>query len=251
MTAARSDPPALATADLSRRFGCESAVDGVNLAVRPGNICALVGLNGAGKTTLMRMLLGMLRPDGGSVTVLGRTVPDLAGETWARVGHLLDGGFGYPELTVRENLRCAGWLRGMSDARARVAVEAGVADLRLGRWADRRTRTLSTGNRQRLGLACAMLGEPKLLVLDEPTTALDPSGVVLVRSLLRAATDHGAAVLLSSHHLDEMARVADRILVMHRGRIVGQLPATGTDLERSFFDMVLTVDEAHERSVPQ
>ena len=197
----------------------------------------------------MRLLLGMLRPDHGSVTIFGRPVTNAGSDLWRRVGHMLDTAFGYPELTTTENLRCAALLHGMPEATARTAVNSGISDLRLGRWADRPSRTLSTGNRQRLGLACALLGGPDLLVLDEPTTALDPAGVVLVRTLLRAAAARGTAVLVSSHHLDEMARIAHQISVMHRGRIVGTLDPAGVDLERTFFDLVLTVDEADDEQV--
>ena len=251
-TLARSTGPdpsrdGLHASDLCRSFGPERAVDHVDLQVLPGQIHALVGLNGAGKTTLMRLLLGMLRPDRGSVTIFGRPVANTSNDLWRRVGHMLDTAFGYPELTVTENLRCAALLHAMPEAAARAAVNGGISDLRLSRWADRPTRTLSTGNRQRLGLACALVGEPDLLVLDEPTTALDPAGVVLVRTLLRAAAERGTAVLVSSHHLDEMARIADHISVMHRGRIVGTLDPTGVDLERTFFDLVLAVDEADNR----
>ena len=232
--------------DLCRSFDSERAVDHVDLQVFPGQIHALVGLNGAGKTTLMRLLLGMLRPDRGSVTIFGRPVANASNNLWRGIGHMLDTAFGYPELTVAENLRCAALLHGLPDTTAQEAVDTGIADLRLSHWADRPSRTLSTGNRQRLGLACALIGQPDLLVLDEPTTALDPAGVVLVRTLLRAAAARGTAVLVSSHHLDEMARIANHISVMHRGRIVGTLDPTGVDLERTFFDLVLTVDEADD-----
>jgi len=241
-----SDPDhrGLHASALCRSFGPEQAVDHVDLQVAPGQIHALVGLNGAGKTTLMRLLLNMLRPDQGSVTIFGRPVATASNNLWRAVGHMLDTAFGYPELTVAENVRCAALLHGLPESPARAAVNTGISDLRLSHWADRPARTLSTGNRQRLGLACALIGEPDLLVLDEPTTALDPAGVVLVRTLLRAAADRGSAVLVSSHHLDEMARIANHISVMHRGRIVGALEPTGVDLERTFFDLVLTVDEA-------
>ena len=241
-----SDPDhrGLHASGLCRSFGPEQAVDHVDLQVSPGQIHALVGLNGAGKTTLMRLLLNMLRPDQGSVTLFGRPVATASNNLWRAVGHMLDTAFGYPELTVAENLRCAALLHGLPEAAARRAVNTGISDLRLSHWTDRPARTLSTGNRQRLGLACALIGEPDLLVLDEPTTALDPAGVVLVRTLLRAAAARGTAVVVSSHHLDEMARIANHISVMHRGRIVGTLDATGLDLERTFFDLVLCVDEA-------
>ena len=245
-----SDHRGLHASGLCRSFGPERAVDHVDLQVSTGQIHALVGLNGAGKTTLMRLLLDMLRPDQGAVTIFGRPVATAGSDLWRRVGHMLDTAFGYPELTVAENLRCAALLHRLPEAAVRKAVHTGIADLRLSHWADRPARTLSTGNRQRLGLACALLGEPDLLVLDEPTTALDPAGVVLVRTLLRAAAARGSAVLVSSHHLDEMARIADHISVMHRGRIVGTLDPTGVDLERTFFELVLTVDEAdHDRRV--
>lgn len=232
--------------DLSRSFAAERAVEHIDLQVLPGQIHALVGLNGAGKTTLMRLLLGMLQPDRGSVTIFGRQVANTSNDLWRRVGHMLDTAFGYPELTVAENLRCAALLHAMPEGAARAAVNSGISDLRLSHWANRPARTLSTGNRQRLRLACALLGEPDLLVLDEPTTALDPAGVVLVRTLLRAAAARGTAVLVSSHHLDEMARIADHISVMHRGRIIGALDPAGVDLERTFFDLVLAVDEADD-----
>jgi ABC-2 type transport system ATP-binding protein len=138
-------------------------------------------------------------------------------------------------------------LRGLSAAEADLAVNRGIADLRLSHWADRRTRALSAGNRQRLGLAGALLGSPDVVILDEPTGNLDPGGVVLVRRLLSIAATRQAAVLLSSHHLDEMARVADAITVLHRGRIIGTLDPHGVDLERRFFDMVLADDEAEPR----
>jgi ABC-2 type transport system ATP-binding protein len=109
-------------------------------------------------------------------------------------------------------------------------------------WRHARARTLSMGNRQRLGIACATLHRPSALILDEPTSALDPQGVVLVRELVRDLADGGAAVLVSSHHLDEVARIADEIVVLHGGRDIGRLEPGGTDLEQRFFAMVLDAD---------
>jgi ABC-2 type transport system ATP-binding protein len=234
---------------VSRAFGDDQAVQDVTLRVMPGQIHALVGLNGAGKTTLLRMLLGMLRPDQGRVLIKGRNIAKAAPSSlWRHVGHLVDSAFCYPELTVTENLRAVARLRGLSAAEADLVVNRGIADLRLSHWADRRTRALSAGNRQRLGLAGALLGSPDVVILDEPTGNLDPGGVVLVRRLLSIAATRQAAVLLSSHHLDEMARVADAITVLHRGRIIGILDPHGVDLERRFFDMVLAEDEAEPGS---
>ncbi len=121
-----------------------------------------------------------------------------------------------------------------------------LARLRLEDYIERKAGTLSLGNRQRVGLASAMAHRPRLLVLDEPTNALDPSGVVLLRELVMGAAADGAGVLVSSHHLDEVARVADRITVIHAGRIIGELDPHGTELERAFFAMVHQADLATE-----
>ncbi len=117
-----------------------------------------------------------------------------------------------------------------------------VAKLELTTWRRRRAKTLSSGNRQRLSLACAMIGSPRILVLDEPTNALDPSGVVLLRHPLLELAQSGCAVLVSSHHLDEVARIADHISVLHRGHYIGRIDPGGTDLERAFFGMVYAAE---------
>lgn len=231
-----------------RAFGDEVAVDGLDLTVRAGEIHAVVGLNGAGKSTLMRLALGMLRPDSGSVhlrTSGGEEVPAWRAPAGVRshVGHLVETPFAYAELTVTEMVVAAARLRGLSRADAPPAARRAVHALGLAHWERRRTVTLSTGNRQRLGLACAAVHRPRLLVLDEPTTALDPAGVLLVRTWLQRTRDDGAGVLVSSHHLDEVARVADRITVVHRGRAVGALAPDGFDLERQFFAMVYAAEQ--------
>lgn len=223
---------------LVRRFGSLTAVDGVDLDIMAGQVHALVGLNGSGKTTLMRMLVGVLRPD------LGRV--DLGtddGPPGGSVGHLIDLPAAYAELTVDENLRAAALLRAVTrvrvpEAAAQAADAVGIADLRT-----RRAGTLSLGNRQRLGLATALVHDPSVLILDEPTIGLDPAGVLAVRRLLvERARVRGCAVLLSSHHLDELARIADHITVIHRGRFVGALEPDGADLERQLFAMLARAD---------
>ena len=230
--------PRLDARGLVRRFSGGAGVHGIDLTIAPGEIHALVGLNGAGKTTLMRLLLGMLRPDSGTVHLDGVEIADAPPSTWARVGQLVEHPLAYPELVVRSNLLVAARLHGLSRTGATAVVDGAIAEFDLARYAGVRASRLSLGNRQRVGLAAALQHEPELIVLDEPTNGLDPSGVILLReALLRRAAD-GAGVLVSSHHLDEVARVADRITVVNDGRVVGMLDPDGVDLERAFFAVV-------------
>lgn len=163
------DSPILPTTDpaqgiraecLSRRFGAEIAVGNIDLTVAPGRIHALVGLNGSGKSTLMRLLLGMLTPDSGSVRLLGHVLRPGHFPTGARIGQMIESPFAYPELSVRENLYITARLKAMNRPTARQAADRMVAKLELTTWRRRRAKTLSLGNRQRLGLACAMIGSP-------------------------------------------------------------------------------------------
>lgn len=227
---------------LERSFGDEVAVDNVSLDFHPGEIHAIVGLNGAGKTTLMRLLLGMLRPDSGTATINGTGVGAMSGEEWSLVGYLIETPFAYSELNVRENLVVAAGLRGLRSDQIGEAVTRSISRFDLGRWESRRAGQLSLGNRQRLGLAAATIHQPSVMILDEPANGLDPAGVVFVRDWLRDAAAEGACVLLSSHHFDELARVADRITVMHRGRVVGDLDPHVADLEHRFFELALQAD---------
>jgi ABC-2 type transport system ATP-binding protein len=227
-----------------RRYEDELALDGVSLEVRAGEVHALVGLNGAGKTTLMRILVGMARADSGVSMILDHEVNSVPHHLWSEVGHSVESQFAYPELTVVENLSIAAELHGVDHSEVPELVSDTIEKFELGHWRKRRTRTLSAGNRQRLALAAAVVHDPSVLVLDEPTNALDPSGVVFVRDILTDAAHRGSAILVSSHHLDQVARVADRITVLHRGSIVGALDPGGKDLERQFFDMVYGVDQA-------
>lgn len=209
------------THELSKAFGPVQAVDAVSLGVRQGEIYGFLGLNGAGKTTTIRALLGMLRPSSGSVKVLGQPVGPNGRGPWDRVGYMVEMPAAYPELTVMENLEIARRLHGVRDrgATTRVIEKLGIAP-----YADRKAGTLSTGNRQRLGLARALLHEPELLILDEPANGLDPAGVVEVRELLaRLAKEQGVTVFMSSHILTEVDRLASRIGIIHKGRLVEEL----------------------------
>jgi ABC-2 type transport system ATP-binding protein len=206
---------------LSKRYGQVLAIDAVELCVDQGEVYGFLGRNGAGKTTTIRALLGMIRPSRGSVSLFGERIGSGGHGPWRRVGHLVEAPAAYPELTVRENLEVARRLYGVADAGAtRRAVER----FRLAAYAERRAGTLSTGNLQRLGLARALLHDPELVVLDEPTNGLDPAGVVEVRELLRAlARDQGTTIFMSSHILAEVDRLATRIGIIHQGRLIEEL----------------------------
>ncbi|MEV6137046.1 ABC transporter ATP-binding protein [Nocardia sp. NPDC051990] len=229
----------LAFDNVSLRFRGGAGVHNLNFAVAAGEIVALVGLNGAGKTTLMRLALGMLRPQQGVVRLFGHPLRELPSAQWAQVGALIEVPLAYPELTVRQNLRIACLLRG-SDPRC---VQEAVALWQLAPVADRRVRHLSLGNRQRTGLAAALQHHPRLIVLDEPSNSLDPASVIVLRDDLTARARDGAAILVSSHHLDEVARIADRILLTNAGRLIGELDTAGSDLERAFFERIRADDE--------
>ena len=214
------EAPAIQTAGLTRRYGDVLAVDGLDLTVERGEIYGFLGLNGAGKTTTIRMLLGMIRASAGHVSLLGAPVRRGGRGPWDRVGYLVDAPAPYPGLSVLENLRAAARLRGVGDD----AVTRAVEQFGLGQYAQRKARSLSQGNRQRLGLATALFHEPDLVLLDEPANGLDPAGVVEVRDLLRSlAADRGVTVLMSSHILAEVDRLATRIGIIHRGRLIEEL----------------------------
>ncbi|GAA1626693.1 ABC transporter ATP-binding protein [Catellatospora bangladeshensis] len=237
--------PRIEACGLTRLFSGGAGVRGVDFDVIAGEIHALVGLNGAGKTTLMRLLLGMLRPTSGAVRIDGRP---LRTADWSTVGHLVETPLAYGELDGRANLMLAARLHGADANRAARMVDDVLTELNLAQYAAVRARRMSLGNRQRLGLAAALQHHPRVVVLDEPTNALDPAGVILLReALVRRAAD-GAGVLVSSHHLDEVARVAHRITVINAGRVIGTLDPRGVDIERSFFALVHADDTHRDRS---
>ena len=212
---------AIETNQLTKRFGDVHAVDCVDLRVKPGEIYGFLGLNGAGKTTTIRALLGMIRPSEGNVKVLGQAVGPNGRGPWTQVGHLVETPSAYPELSVRENLDVARRLHGILDPTGTTHV---IEQLSLGPYADRKAGTLSMGNLQRLGLARALLHEPRLLILDEPANGLDPAGVVEIRELLRSlAHEKGVTIFMSSHILTEVDKLATRIGIIHKGKLIEEL----------------------------
>jgi ABC-2 type transport system ATP-binding protein len=212
---------AIETNDLSKHYGDVRAVEHLSLKVAEGEIYAFLGLNGAGKTTTIRMLLGMIRPTTGSATVLGTRVRLGSREPWAGVGYLVEMPHAYPELTVIENLEAA---RRLHPGTPPAAVGQIIERLALSEYANRRAGTLSQGNAQRLGIAKALIHNPRLLFLDEPANGLDPAGIVEIREmLLGLARQQGVTVFMSSHILAEVARLAQRIGIIHQGRLLQEL----------------------------
>lgn len=231
----------LTTAGLTKSYSSLLAVQDLALQVGQGEIYGFLGLNGAGKTTTIRMLLGMIKPSRGTAHVLGMPVRADNSDLWSRVGYMVEMPYAYPDLTVRENLEVTRRLRRVT---GRQVVERTIERLGLTPYADRRARTLSLGNAQRLGLAKALLHNPELLILDEPANGLDPVGVVEVRDLLRdLAHEHGVTVFMSSHILSEVARLATRIGILHQGRLIEEVAAGDLDRRRRRW---LRVD-AHDR----
>lgn len=200
---------------LRKRFGRTLALDGVSFEIGPGEVFAYLGPNGAGKTTTIRLLMGMLRPSAGRALVFGLDAWADAVAVHRIVGYVPGEPSVYGRLTGHQHIAYVGHLRGRND-RARALALAERLDLDL----DRHARTLSRGNRQKLALVLAVMSEPRLLILDEPTSGLDPLVQHEVHALLREHTRDGGSVLLSSHVLGEVQRVADRIAVVKQGKLV-------------------------------
>lgn len=206
-------------AGLTKRYGGTTAVDDVSFTAGPGVVTGFLGPNGAGKSTTLRMLLGLEEPDAGVALVGGRPYRAL-GAPLREVGALLDAGDVHGGRRARDHLRVLARSNGIPARRVgEVLAEVGLAEV-----ADRRIAGFSLGMRQRLGIAAALLGDPGVLVFDEPINGLDPEGVRWIRGLLRGMAAEGRAVLVSSHVLEEVARTADRVVVIGRGRLLADAP---------------------------
>jgi ABC-2 type transport system ATP-binding protein len=207
--------------ELTKRFGAVTAVDRLTFQVATGTVTGFAGPNGAGKTTTLRMLLGLVRPGSGQATIWGRRYAELGGRRRA-VGAVLEASGLHPGRTVRDHLRVRCTVTGISRSRADAVLEVtGLAEL-----AGRRAGSLSLGQRQRLGLAAALLGDPEVLILDEPGNGLDPAGVAWLRGLLRQLASEGRTVLVSSHLLAEVAQTAGQVIVIDRGRLIWAGPVS-------------------------
>jgi ABC-2 type transport system ATP-binding protein len=206
------------TENLTKRFGERAVVDDVSFLVEPGTVTGFLGANGAGKTTTLRMLTGLSEPDGGEAIVLGGRYRDLP-NPGRRVGVLLDAAAQHGGRRGREALAISAQLMGVEQERVAALLDV----VGLDRGASRkRVRHYSLGMRQRLGIAHALLGDPEVLILDEPANGLDPPGIRWMRELLRDFADRGGTVLLSSHLLHEVQALADRVVIIDLGRIVAE-----------------------------
>jgi ABC-type multidrug transport system ATPase subunit len=208
--------PVIETFGLTKRFSSgQVAVDSLALTVRQGEVYGFLGPNGAGKTTTLRMLVGLVRPTAGSCRVLG--LPPGSPKGLGRLGALIEEPGFYPYLSARRNLQVLARYSGSTDSVGRVLDLVGLAD----RSDDRYSR-YSQGMRQRLGVAATLLGDPELLILDEPTNGLDPHGMAEMRALIRRLAGRGQTVVLSSHLLGEVQHVCDRVGIIHQGRLVAE-----------------------------
>ena len=204
--------PAIEVRGLTKRFGDLTAVDDLSFTVGAGTVTGFLGPNGAGKTTTLRMLLGLIRPDAGTAVINGRPYREVRDQ----VGASLEATGFHPGRTARAHLRTRAMARGLDGAR----IDATLAMVDLANDANRRTGVFSLGMKQRLGLAAALLGDPEVLILDEPANGLDPEGVKWLRGLLRGLAGQGRTIFVSSHILTEVTQTADHVVIINRGRLI-------------------------------
>ena len=227
-------PEIVSVTSLTKRFGDLVAIDDLTFTLPPGTVTGFLGPNGAGKTTTLRLLLGLAEPTAGEALVFGRRYADLD-EPPRRVGAVLESSDYHPGRTGRDHLRTLALAAEIPSRR----VQEALTLVELEDAADRRVKTYSLGMRQRLGLATALLGDPELLVLDEPANGLDPAGVHWLRGFLRRFAEQGGTVLVSSHLLAEAAQTVDHVVIIDHGRLVAsgsleQLTDDGRTLEDVF-----------------
>ena len=229
----------ITASNLSKRYGAATVVDNVSFQAEPGRVTGFLGANGAGKSTTMRMIAGMSTPTSGSATVLGQPYSTLD-NPGRRVGLLLDASAAHGGRTAREHLTLSALQMGVPTSRVAEVLDLVQLDRKAAR---KRVGAFSLGMRQRLGLANALLGDPQVLILDEPANGLDPAGIRWMRGLLRDFAADGGTVLLSSHLLHEVQLIADDLLVIDSGRLLAQGPVAQftADGARSLEDVFFTL----------
>lgn len=226
---------------LTKQYGNHLAVDDVSFTVADGQICGLLGPNGAGKSTIMNIITGYLSATSGQVTVAGHPLPEEADAAKACVGYLPEQPPLYPEMTVQEYLTFAAELKGVKKAERREQVCRAARRTGLEAVLPRLIRSLSKGYKQRVGIAQALLGSPRLIILDEPTVGLDPAQVIEIRKLIREL-GRAHTVILSSHILSEVQAVCQQILILSKGHLAAagsleELTADGKSLEEVFLEL--------------
>jgi ABC-2 type transport system ATP-binding protein len=234
-----ADDSVVRVSSLSKRFGEVTAVEDVTFSLERGTVTGFLGPNGAGKTTTLRLLLGLAEPTEGEALVFGRRYRELD-QPARRVGAVLESNDFHPGRSGRDHLRALALAAEMAAGRVDEVLEV----VELGAAAKRRVKTYSLGMRQRLGLAAALLGDPDLLVLDEPANGLDPAGVYWLRTFLRGFADRGRTVLVSSHVLAEIAQTVDRVVIIDRGRLAAvapldELAVRGESLEEAYLNLTV------------
>ncbi|WP_046766417.1 ABC transporter ATP-binding protein [Jiangella alkaliphila] len=233
---------------LSKRYGPTTAADSLTFTAKPGVITGFLGPNGAGKSTTMRLVLGLDRPDAGHALVGGRPYWSYR-RPMRELGALLEAGSVHPGRTAFHHLLWLAHTHGIGPSRVLAVLDqVGLSDV-----ARRRVGAYSLGMRQRLGVAAALLGDPGTVMLDEPMNGLDPEGMVWIRRLLRTLADDGRTVLVSSHLMSEMEKIADHLIVIGRGRLVAdttpaQLRAGHDSLEDAFLELTRATAEYHGRA---
>jgi ABC-2 type transport system ATP-binding protein len=220
------------TAGLTKRFGSTLALDGLDLRVEPGEVMGFLGPNGSGKTTTIRLLMGLLRPSAGRASILGRDCHADAVALKRDVGYLPDEPFLYPYLTGVETLELVAGLHGFSPAEARRRAAASAEQIGLGPAARAYTVTYSLGMKKRLALALALVHEPRVLILDEPTNGLDPAGARQMRTAIAEYAAGGRTIFLSTHLLDAAERLCHRVAILQQGRL--RAVATPAELRARF-----------------
>ncbi len=231
------------TESLTKKFGRITASDDISIRINQGEIYGLIGLNGAGKTTLIRMLLGMIKPDSGTIKLFDKQLTKQF-KHWNDIGYLVETPYSYPNLSVYDNLKVIYKLRQLANPKA---IDDIIEKLKLTKYRNIKANALSLGNRQRLGLAKALMHTPKLLILDEPVNGLDPEGIVEVRELLSELAKNGSSIFLSSHILGEISKIAHRIGIIHEGKIVKELDTK--ELSDQIIKKVLVQTKDNEKAL--
>jgi ABC-2 type transport system ATP-binding protein len=253
MTAAAPthEPLALAATELTKVIGKRTIVDRASFSLRPGEVYGFLGPNGAGKTTTIRMLVGLIKPTHGTVTICGHDLRRDFEAAMRCIGCIVETPDLYRFMTGRENLEHFARMLGVS----REDIERVAERVGMGRRLEQRVGTYSLGMRQRLGIAQALLGAPKVLILDEPANGLDPAGIREMRELIRGLAGDGMSIFVSSHLLAEIELMCDRVAIIHRGRIlregtVGELISSRRAMEFHVDDVARAIAIFEERGVP-